>query len=118
MTAWSIQPSGVVSVLEQVNPYAEALGEALNGLTGAMEGAVNATMSPAIATAIQEYFQLVEGPRIQGMSTRIQASVSGVIAATQSYIDGDLEMAATHQQASISAVYPTLPTAGYGAVPM
>ncbi|MFH8251276.1 DUF6507 family protein [Microbacterium sp. B2969] len=106
MTSWSIQPSGVVAVLTDVNTYATALGEALNGLSPALEGAVVATQSGAISEAIQSYFTLEEGPRIQGMNTRIGAAASGVVTATEAYVAGDLEMAANAQSASVAAVYP------------
>lgn len=107
MTHWSIQPSGVVAVLTDVNTYATALGEALNGLSPAMEGAVVATQSGAISEAIQSYFTLEEGPRLQGINTRIGAAASGVVKATEAYVAGDLEMAANAQSASVAAVYPT-----------
>ena len=106
MTHWSIQPSGVVSVLTDVNTYATALGEALNGLSPAMEGAVTATNSGAISEAIQSYFTLEEGPRIQGINARIGAAASGVVKATEAYVAGDLEMAANAQAASVAAVHP------------
>jgi hypothetical protein len=106
MTSWSIQPSGVVAVLKDVNTYATALGEALNGLSPAMEAAVTASQSPAIAEAIQSYFTLEEGPRIEAMNTRIGAAASGVVQATEAYVAGDLEMAANAQSASVAAVYP------------
>jgi hypothetical protein len=106
MTSWSIQPSGVVAVLQDVNVDAEALGTALNGLSPALEGAVTASQSGAIAEAVQSYFQIQEGPRIQGMSTRIGAAASGVVSATEAYVNGDLEMAANAQTAAHAAVYP------------
>ncbi|GAA1923526.1 hypothetical protein GCM10009775_14860 [Microbacterium aoyamense] len=106
MTNWSIQPSGVVAVLTDVNTYAEALGTSLAGLGPAMEGAVTATQSGAIAEAIQSYFTIEEGPRIEGMNARISASASGVVTATEAYVTGDLEMAANAQSASVAAVYP------------
>ncbi|MGP3533808.1 DUF6507 family protein [Microbacterium sp. RD1] len=106
MTSWSIQPSGVVAVLQDVNVDAEALGTALNGLTPALEGGVTATQSAAIADAVQSYFQQLEGPRIQGMSTRIGAAASGVVEATQAYVNGDLEMAANAQTAAHATVFP------------
>ena len=115
MTAWSIDPTGVARVLTDVSPYSEALGTSLQGLTAAVSGAVTATQSPAISDAITAYFETMEGPRIQAMSTRIQSSVGGALSATESYIRGDLEMAATQQQASVEAVYPSMP-AGPGPV--
>lgn len=109
MTAWSIDPTGVARVLTDVNPYSEALGTSLEGLTTAVTGAVTATQSPAISDAISAYFETLEGPRIQAMSTRIQSSAGGVLSATEAYLQGDLEMAATHQQAGVAAVYPSPP---------
>lgn len=106
MTSWSIEPSGVVAVLHDVNSDAEALGEALNGLSPALEGAVTATQSAAIADAVQSYFTIQEGPRIEGMSARIGAAASGVVTATEAYVAGDLEMAANAQTAAYSAIYP------------
>lgn len=106
MTSWSIQPSGVVAVLQDVNIDAEALGVALNALSPALEGAVTATQSGAISEAVQSYFTNEEGPRIQGMSARIGAAASGVVSATEAYVAGDLEMAANAQTAAYSTVYP------------
>ena len=106
MTHWSIQPSGVVAVLADVNTYAVALGEALDSLAPAMEGAVTATQSGAISEAVQAYFTQEEGPRIEGMNARIGAAASGVVKATEAYVAGDLEMAANAQSASVAAVHP------------
>ena len=106
MTHWSIQPSGVVGVLTEVNTYAVALGEALNGLGPAMEGAVTAAQSAAIGEAVQAYFTQEEGPRIEGMNARIGAAASGVVQATEAYVQGDLEMAANAQAASVAAIHP------------
>lgn len=106
MTRWSIQPSGVVAVLHDVNVDAEALGAALNSLSLALEGAVTATNSGAISEAVQAYFQQEEGPRIQSMSARIGAAAQGVVSATEAYVAGDMEMAANAQSAAVAAVYP------------
>ena len=110
MTNWDISASGVVAVLKDVNVPAEALGTALTGLQGAVSGAVTATQSGAISEAIQNYFQLEEGPRITGMNTRISAAAGGVVNATQAYVDGDSTMAAGYQQAAIDQVYPPTPS--------
>jgi Family of unknown function (DUF6507) len=106
MTNWSIQPSGVVAVLKDVNTYAEALGDALAQLAPAMQSAVTATQSPAISDAVQSYFTLEDGPRIEGMNARIGAAATGVVTATEAYVTGDLEMAANAQSAGVAAVYP------------
>jgi len=106
VTSWSIQPSGVVAVLQDVNVDAEALGAALNSLSPALESAVTATNSGAISEAVQAYFQQEEGPRIQGMSARIGAAAQGVVSATEAYVAGDMEMAANAQSAAVAAIYP------------
>jgi hypothetical protein len=116
MTTWDISASGVVAVLTEVNVPAEALGESLKGLEGAVSAAVTATQSGAISEAIQNYFQQEEGPRIQAMNTRIGAAASGVVNATQSYVDGDTTMAQAHQNAAIDQVYPPTPAPGHGPV--
>lgn len=107
---WDISASGVVAVLTEVNVPAEALGTSLAGLETAVSGAVTATQSGAISEAIQNYFQLEEGPRITGMNTRIGAAANGVVTATQAYVDGDTTMAQGYQQAAIEQVYPPTPS--------
>jgi len=114
MTTWDISASGVVAVLTDVNVPAEALGESLMGLEGAVSAAVTATQSGAISEAIQNYFQQEEGPRIQAMNTRIAAAASGVVNATQAYVDGDTTMAQAHANAAVEQVYP--PPLGPGMV--
>lgn len=106
MARWSIQPSGVVAVLHDVDVDAEALGTALNSLGSALEEAVTATQSGAVSEAVHAYFQQEEGPRIQGMSARISAAAQGVVTATEAYVAGDLEMATNAQTAAVAAVYP------------
>jgi isopentenyl diphosphate isomerase/L-lactate dehydrogenase-like FMN-dependent dehydrogenase len=106
MTSWSVQPSGVVAVLKDVDTSSTGLGEALNALSPALQAAVTATQSPAISDAVQAYFEQEEAPRIQAMSARIAAAASGVVTATEAYVNGDLQMAANAQSASVAAVYP------------
>ena len=81
-------PAGVVEVLTAVDTPATGLGEALNALGPAFEAVVTAAQSPAIAEAVKGYFEEEEGPRIRGMSARIQAAVSGVGEATKAYLAG------------------------------
>jgi len=118
MTTWDISASGVVAVLTDVNVPAEALGESLSGLEGAVGDAVTATQSGAISEAIQNYFQQEEGPRITAMNTRISAAASGVVNATQAYVDGDTTMAGSYQRAAIDQVYPPAPVIPAGRGPV
>lgn len=111
MSTWDISASGVVAVLEDVNVPAEALGTSLEGLSDVLATAVGATQSAAISEAVQAYFEMEEGPRIAGMSGRIGAATSGVVNAATAYVEGDQQMAATHQRAAIEQVYPPDPTA-------
>lgn len=110
MASWDLDLPGIDAVLKNVATPAEALGEALSGLEGAVTAAATAAQSAAIGQALQEYFEQEEGPRIQGMSTRITASTSGVVDAVTAYSEGDLQMAAAHQQAAVEQVYPPTPT--------
>ncbi|MEZ3162254.1 DUF6507 family protein [Microbacterium sp. BWT-B31] len=109
MTGWRIDPTGVKDVLTKVNKHAKALGKSLTSLGPALEGGVTAAQSPAIAEAIQAYFEQEEGPRIQGMNARISAAASGAVAATQAYIASDLEMAANAQSSAVAAISPPQP---------
>ncbi len=50
------------------------------------------------------------------MNTRIGAAASGVVNATQSYVEGDTAMAQAHQSAAIDQVYLLTPAPGHGPV--
>jgi len=106
MAGWSIQPQGVLDVLTRVNGEAEELGTALGSLSTNLGAAVTATNSAAISEAVQGYFETVEGPRLTGISTRITASVTGASSATEAYVQGDYEMAATSQREQVDLVNP------------
>lgn len=106
MAGWSIQPQGVLDVLTRVNGEAEALGTALGSLSTDLGAAVTATNSAAISEAVQGYFETVEGPRLTGISTRITASITGASSATEAYVQGDYEMAATSQREQVDLVNP------------
>ncbi|WP_111719447.1 DUF6507 family protein [Homoserinimonas sp. OAct 916] len=106
MAGWKIQPQGVLDVLTSVNTKAEAMGAALEPLSDAMTAAVTATNSPAIGDAVQGYFSEVASPQLEGVSARISASITGASGATEAYVQGDLEMAATAQREQIILVSP------------
>ncbi len=121
MTAWSIDPAGVQSVLSKVEVSAEALGTALSGASGAQDqlavgtgvtavanrtacvddGGMSAILAPVTA-AVAELLASEE-PRITRIASRIQACGLGAGEATMAYINGDEEMAATTQAAAVQA---------------
>ena len=102
MTSWSIDPAGVVQVMTNVELSATALGEALTGLQPQFESAIAGAQSAAIAEAIQGWMDH-ESTALKGVNQRITAAMTGASAATQAYIDGDLEMAANVQSAQVTA---------------
>lgn len=106
MSSWDISPSGVSSVLAKVSDHATSLGDALEGLETAVTGAAEGTCSGVIGEAISTYFSDLDGPRLKDINLRITASCQGVINATNAYLKGDLDMAATAQTDSVTMVFP------------
>lgn len=105
MTNWSIDERHILKILERIEVSASNFGSALEKLEPALNSGIAATNSMPIAEAVEGMFE-AEGTRIQGMSTRITASVTGVVNSTNAYVEGDLKMAEDAQQAAHSAVYP------------
>jgi Family of unknown function (DUF6507) len=109
MTGWRIQPEGVVAVLTTVQADATSLGEAVKNLPVDAQEAVVATNSGAIGEAVQSFFELSASPQLSGVSTRITAAMTGASQATQFYVDGDLQMAASTQADQVAAGDGLLP---------
>lgn len=103
MADWDISPTGVASVLKKVGTHAEELGTELKTLSTKVEAAVTATQSNVIGTALSDYFEQTEGPRLKKINTRVSAACTGVTKATKAYLRGDEEMAAAAQEKAIKA---------------
>lgn len=109
MTKWSIDEYEILSVLELIDVTVSDIGECLEVLPETLERGVGGTASQLISEAVQELFTF-EGPRIEGISARISASVTGVVSSTNAYVEGDLKMAEESQHAAREAVYPQFNT--------
>lgn len=110
MAGWSVQPSGVETVLKNVAQNAtgitDALGGSKNGKVASAEvhvqDAAQAAESQVIGQAIATFFEKREGT-LKGVVGRISACVTGAAQATQAIIDGDDAMAAHTQAAAVKA---------------
>jgi hypothetical protein len=129
MTAWDIKPQGVQGQLKVVGTHAGDLEKALTALMTDMSGAAQAAgtavpgtqastpiqgpvapgqpplsqgaMGP-VAAALGEYLEKRQKD-LKNMAERIQAAVLGAAAATNAYLEGDLD-AAKHAQDAAKAV--------------
>lgn len=119
MTGWSISPEGVDGVLTSMAPPAEALGASVGLVQAALEAAITATASPAIAEAASGYFEQKGTGTLQKVHGNIQSATTGVANATRAYVNGDLEMAAQSQRdATTAATQHTTELPSRGRVPM
>jgi len=104
MSGWSIDPSGVQSVLASVENAATELRTALDSAsTSFAELATGAGPNMAdLPAAIQALMESEQG-RLTAIGNRITAGSLGASTATIGYIQGDEEMAATAQTAATRA---------------
>jgi hypothetical protein len=103
MAKWKISPSGVTTVVTNVNDHALLLSEDIDALPlAAQEAAVATGDSPVVADALLGFFDHY-GTTLESISNRIQNSINGVNGATQAYIDGDTEIAAAIQAEAAAA---------------
>ncbi|WP_030413255.1 DUF6507 family protein [Streptomyces sp. NRRL S-1448] len=128
MASWDIQPQGVQGQLRVVGTHAEDLGNALSTLLTDMKEAAEAagtavpgsqaaprsygpvvpqkapswsarTSTGPVAAALGEY-AAQRKPDFEAMAHRCQAAVLGAVAATNEYVQGDLEAARNAQSAA------------------
>lgn len=105
--AWKVSPSGVVSVLASIQTPTVDLIESVVGLSGALNQAVMATTSAAIAQAVGDYFgERGGGGIIEDIVVRIDACTRGAESAVDAYVNGDLEMASQTEREAIATVNP------------
>ena len=115
MSGWKIQPQGVISVLTAVQAGAQALGDSVKTLPADAQESVTATNSGAIGAAMQAFFESSVSLQLGGVSTRINAAMTGASDATQAYLNGDLQMAASTQADQVAAGNGQLPgSPGHG----
>lgn len=112
MPGWRISPDGVAAVLSAVATVANTLSDSLDKLPPDAEAAAAGTgPSPIIADALNGFFEH-HRPTLETIGTRITNAVGGASAATQAYIDGDLDMAAQHLSGAATAAGTEIWTPG------
>jgi hypothetical protein len=102
MPAWKISPPEVETVLGRVVEEAATIATALAGMDTTVESAATATQSAVIGQALMDFFAS-QKTNLDTISNRINGGVTGAATATQAYINGDLEMAATNQANAVVA---------------
>jgi hypothetical protein len=108
MTGYRIDPNGVETVLNATKSQAERFGTILNPLQSWVEFAATGTGgSGAIVPALQSFFEN-QSEGLEAIGTRVGAAITGAYQATKAYVEGDLEMAQTHQQNAVVAASPQL----------
>ncbi|KQM29624.1 MULTISPECIES: DUF6507 family protein [unclassified Frigoribacterium] len=105
MTAWSIEPDGVVAVLTKVQGSAETFAGTFAGVETAqteLNAGVGGDILVSSAVAVVDLISS-ETNRVQGINARILACATGAGDATLAYVNGDEEMAAQTQSAAVQA---------------
>jgi len=105
MTRWDIDPAGVSAVLQRTEAVAGEFDGELTSLNTGLEGAATQSSSDIVASALQGFVESASGD-IRFVLTRTGACLNGAAGATNAYVHGDLEMAATAQAAASGAPDP------------
>lgn len=98
MSGYEITLSGCETVLNAMLVEAGELSTALGGIEGIVTSAVTSSgQSPVIAEALSVFFEN-RTATLQGIGTRMEAGMTGAVAAIGWYNKGDEEMMLTQQQ--------------------
>jgi hypothetical protein len=116
MTSWDIDPAGVRSVLLSTETVAQEFDAQMKTLNSGIEGAATQSSSDIVASALVGYAESASAD-ITFVFTRTGACLNGAALATNSYVDGDLEMAANAQASASAAPDPRATMPGYGGGP-
>ena len=106
MTAWSIEPDGVVAVLTKVQGSAETFAGTFAGVETA-QGELNAGVgSDILVSSSVAVVDLISSqvPRVQGINARILACATGAGDAALAYVQGHEDMAEKTQAAAVQAL--------------
>jgi uncharacterized protein DUF6507 len=100
---WDIQPVEVQSVLARTHATAGEFEGQMTRLNSALEGAAGQSSSDIVARALVGFATEAAMPQIQFVFTRTAACLNAAAQAVNSYLDGDLQMAANAQASAIAA---------------
>lgn len=115
MTDYSIDPSGVVTVVTTVAEHlAGEDGSGGGGLIKQLENfgvhvenAATAASSFPVGTALLQFVEYA-GPNLEAMVTKGSACITGAVDATAAYIEGDTQMLDEAQRNAVNAPAPTI----------
>jgi hypothetical protein len=104
VSRWAVEPAGVRSVLVAVQGPAEALEATYAKAPDALDG-VRRGVGTLLGQAWSSTVGLLDGEvvRAERIGTRLSACVTGAVEATNAYVQGDEEMAASTQAAAVAA---------------
>lgn len=109
MSRYRIDPAGVQRVLERTGQAAEGFETDLQPLPGYVEAAAGACgNSGAIVPALDLFFT-EQGKQMKAIGQQVNACLTGAVAATKAYIDGDVEMMLTYQRNASQAKISDIP---------
>lgn len=106
MGRWDIQPGGVQDVLGRTQKTAGEFEGQMKTLNSALQGSAGQSSSEIVAKALIGFANQSAMPRIQAVFSRTAACLNGAAQATNAYVQGDLEMAATAQASASAAPDP------------
>ncbi len=117
MSTWDISPGGVRDVLIRTQKAAAPFEGQMTSLNSALEGAATESCSEIVGSALQGFVDSIKTD-LQFVFTRTGACMNAAVQATNAYVQGDLEMAATAQRSATAAPdASSMPGPGRQAVP-
>jgi Family of unknown function (DUF6507) len=102
MTKWDIDPVGVRAVLINTENVAKEFDGQMTTLNAGLHGATVECSSSIVASALAGFAESASSS-ITFVFTRTGACLAGAAAATNAYVQGDLQMAATAQASATLA---------------
>lgn len=102
MGAWDIDPAGVSGVVNKTKSVADDFEGQLTAIDTALSGGADNCGSGIIQQAISDYVDS-STPDIKFVVHRTGQTLTAAVKATNAYVEGDLEMAATAQRSATAA---------------
>lgn len=117
MTSWDVSPDGVRTVLGRTETVAGEFETQMADLNAALSGAASQSSSEIVAEAIAGYAESATAS-LQFVFERTGACMTAAANATNAYVEGDLEMAATAQESATAAPDPRTIMPGQENIPL
>lgn len=109
MSRYRIDPAGIQGVLTTTGETADGFDTDLQPLPGHVTAAAGACGdSGAIVPALNEFFE-EQDKQVKAIGQQVEACLTGAMAATKAYDQGDREMMRTYQRNASRAVISEIP---------